>query len=178
MLTSMRALGVRSELTDIDPGHFEGAVETHEHPRSQLTDRTITQLSSASQFRAAYGETPYGYLMTRRHPPARTPRRRRHRRRLAPGDQVLVRIEVPGKIARWPQDLDGLDELERHALRAGRAVRRGHPGYSLHVTSTLQIHHATGRPTGIYRDDCRTRQHVLDAPDHPAVACDLRRSMA
>jgi hypothetical protein len=40
MLTSMRALGVRSELTNIDPCPFQGAVETHEHPRSQPTDRT------------------------------------------------------------------------------------------------------------------------------------------
>jgi hypothetical protein len=44
MLTSMRALGVRSELTDTDPGHFQGAVETHEHPRSQPTDRTTLSL--------------------------------------------------------------------------------------------------------------------------------------
>jgi hypothetical protein len=31
---------VRSELGDIDPGPGGGAVNTHENPRSQLTDRT------------------------------------------------------------------------------------------------------------------------------------------
>jgi hypothetical protein len=37
---------VRSELTDTDPGHIQGAVETHEYPRSQLTDRTRVNVSA------------------------------------------------------------------------------------------------------------------------------------
>lgn len=31
---------MRSELADMNLGHFEGAVEAHEHLRSQLSDRT------------------------------------------------------------------------------------------------------------------------------------------
>jgi putative DNA-invertase from lambdoid prophage Rac len=53
----------------------------------------------------------------------------------------VVRVEMPGKIARRLHDHTDLADAERQALRQGRAVRRGQ-GYSLHVTATPQIHHA------------------------------------
>lgn len=58
----------------------------------------------------------------------------------------VVRVEMPGKIARHLHDHDGLGEEERHALRQGRTVRRGQ-GYSLHITATPQIHQALLRAT-------------------------------
>lgn len=56
-------------------------------------------------------------------------------------EQVLVRIEVPGKIAHRLQALEDLSDPEQHAVRQGRAVRRGQ-GYSLHITATPQTHQA------------------------------------
>lgn len=61
----------------------------------------------------------------------------------APADVVdapqPVRIEIPGKIARHLVGHDPLGEAERHALGAGREVRRGR-GYSLHVTALPDVH--------------------------------------
>lgn len=56
-------------------------------------------------------------------------------------EPAVVRVEMPGKIARYLHDHGGLDDAERQALRQGRTVRRGQ-GYSLHVTATQQTHHA------------------------------------
>jgi hypothetical protein len=56
-------------------------------------------------------------------------------------EQVLVRIEVPGKIAHRLHALRDLSEAERHAVTQGRAVRRGQ-GYSLHITATPRTHQA------------------------------------
>jgi putative DNA-invertase from lambdoid prophage Rac len=50
-----------------------------------------------------------------------------------------VLVEIPGKIARYLDDHNELNEQEQRALRKGRTVRRGQ-GYSLHVTATPQIH--------------------------------------
>ncbi|MFG3417996.1 recombinase family protein [Micromonospora sp. NPDC048063] len=50
-----------------------------------------------------------------------------------------VRVEVPGKVAGHLADRTDLGEAERHALRRGRMVRRGH-GYSLHVTAPPHVH--------------------------------------
>ncbi len=52
----------------------------------------------------------------------------------------MVRLEVPGTIARHLQQTDGLGDAARHVLRQGRRVRRGQ-GYSLHVTAPPHIHH-------------------------------------
>ena len=57
----------------------------------------------------------------------------------------VVRVEIPGKIARYLNDHGGLGETEQRALRQGRTVRRGQ-GYSLHVTATPQIHQALLAP--------------------------------
>jgi putative DNA-invertase from lambdoid prophage Rac len=51
----------------------------------------------------------------------------------------VVRVEMPGKIARHLQNHDSLGEKEQHALRQGRTIRRGQ-GYSLHVTAAPQVH--------------------------------------
>ncbi|HET9257151.1 MAG TPA: recombinase family protein, partial [Pseudonocardiaceae bacterium] len=53
----------------------------------------------------------------------------------------VVRVEMPGKVARHLQDHTGLGDAERQALHQGRAVRRGQ-GYSLHITAAPQIHQA------------------------------------
>ena len=59
----------------------------------------------------------------------------------ATAEPDVVRVEMPGTIARRLHDHTGLADAERQALHQGRAVRRGQ-GYSLHVTATPQIHHA------------------------------------
>ena len=56
-------------------------------------------------------------------------------------EPAMVRVEIPGKIARHLLDHNDLGEAERHALRQGHTVRRGQ-GYSLHVTAAPHVHHA------------------------------------
>ncbi|MFD4196678.1 recombinase family protein [Amycolatopsis thermoflava] len=51
----------------------------------------------------------------------------------------VLRVEIPGKVARYLQEHVGLGEAERQALQQGRAVRRGQ-GYSLHVTAPVDVH--------------------------------------
>lgn len=48
-------------------------------------------------------------------------------------------VEIPGKVAGFLRDQDGLGGPARQALRQGRTVRRGQ-GYSLHVTATPEVH--------------------------------------
>ncbi|MER7015319.1 recombinase family protein [Saccharopolyspora sp. NPDC000359] len=57
------------------------------------------------------------------------------------GEPQPVRIEMPGKIARYLADHEDLGDAERDALLTGREVRRGQ-GYSLHVTALPDVHHA------------------------------------
>jgi hypothetical protein len=59
----------------------------------------------------------------------------------AAAEPEVMRVEMPGKIARYLQDHTGLGDAERQALHQGRAVRRGQ-GYSLHITAAPQIHQA------------------------------------
>ena len=59
----------------------------------------------------------------------------------AAAEPAAVVVEMPGKLARHLHDHTGLGEAERQALQQGRMVRRGQ-GYSLHITTTPDIHRA------------------------------------
>ena len=56
-------------------------------------------------------------------------------------EPAMVRVEIPGKIARHLLDHNDLGETERHALRKDIRVGRGQ-GYSLHVTAAPHVRHA------------------------------------
>ena len=56
-------------------------------------------------------------------------------------EPAMVRVEIPGKIARHLLDHNDLGEAERHACDKDIRVRRGQ-GYSLHVTAAPHVHYA------------------------------------
>jgi putative DNA-invertase from lambdoid prophage Rac len=59
---------------------------------------------------------------------------------------------MPGKIARYLADHDGLGDAEWQALRKGREVRRGQ-GYSLHLTALPDVHHALLAAAAVLGDE-------------------------
>lgn len=66
MLTPSSPRGVRSELANIDPHRYAAAVETHEHPRSTLTDRTTACTPTAFPEESRHGgkaTTNGGYVV-------------------------------------------------------------------------------------------------------------------
>jgi len=58
-----------------------------------------------------------------------------------PETELVIVVEMPGKIARHLRENAGLGDVERQALQQARTVRRGQ-GYSVHVTATPQVHQA------------------------------------